>query len=185
MLADLLSSGTAKKSTSLNASPVTVTLFSGDGSINAGNSGVLAGGDLSVNAPNGGVTGLFVTTGNAVIHGSENVSVTVLAGGTANVSGQSVSGEVVGGGDVTVSGSEVTATAISTGGSASGGASSGGALAVLLRPLRHRPSKAPTRPWPTKPWRKTTTMMKRKNGLPTKAPPYAPRWPRHRDFTKS
>jgi hypothetical protein len=100
-----------------------LTLLSDHGDIHAGKSGVL-GQNVSASAPGGSVDGIFVASGNADIHASQNVNVTALAGGNASVGGGgTVSGTIVGGGNVSVAGSEVTAAAISTGGSVSGSTS--------------------------------------------------------------
>jgi hypothetical protein len=121
VLGELLSKGKSSGAGGGNhSSAAKVEIESFTGTINAEQNGVLAQ-NLDVNAPEGNVKGIFATAGNANIQAQQSVSVTLVAGGTANVSGQSVSGSVVGGGDVSVAGSDVTASVISTGGTATSG----------------------------------------------------------------
>jgi hypothetical protein len=117
-------------------SDVSVTL-NAKRDIVAGQSGVL-GANVKLKAGRD-IKGLIVANNDLDIKAQQNVNVTALAAGNANVSGGgTVSGSVVAQGNVTVAGDTVSAAVISTGGSTStSGDSSGakvGAFAAVAAP---------------------------------------------------
>jgi hypothetical protein len=74
---------------------------------------VIAAGAVTLNA-SGNITGNIFTLGNVNINAVNNVDVTALAGGTANVSGSSLSGTVIIGiGGITASGDTSGASLLS------------------------------------------------------------------------
>ena len=94
------------------------------GNINLGDSGVI-GGTVNLSA-NGNINGLIISQQNSSINAAQNVAVTVLSGGTANVSSTSgsVSGTIVGVNGATVSGGlGVSATVMSQNATVNGGPS--------------------------------------------------------------
>lgn len=124
VMSDLLTTGKFKNPVpNQGSTKAKVTLTSQHGSILADNSGVL-GQNLEASAPEGDIKGIFAAVADVNIHAQNSVSVTVVAGGTANVTGQSVAGSIAASGDVTVSGSQISASVISTGGTATSGGSS-------------------------------------------------------------
>jgi filamentous hemagglutinin family protein len=88
-----------------------LTLHSTGHDINANGSGVIAS-NVKLEA-SGSINGLIFARDNLDINAQNNVNVTALAVGNANVSGQSVQGTITGVGGVNVSGDSVSASLIS------------------------------------------------------------------------
>jgi filamentous hemagglutinin family protein len=93
------------------------------GNIDAGDSGIIA--INSRATASGKVTGLFISSGNSVIHG-ETLNVTDLAGGTASLSASgSITGTVIAGGGISIGSGTFSGVALSQ------NVSGGGATSAL------------------------------------------------------
>jgi filamentous hemagglutinin family protein len=99
--------------TALNLSDGTLVKISDNQNITATGSGVIGAGAVTLNA-SGNITGNIFTLGNVNIIAVNNVDVTALAGGTANVSGSSLSGTtIIGIGGINASGDTSGASLLS------------------------------------------------------------------------
>jgi len=105
-----------------SGTPGTADYFAGyPGNIDLGESGVIGG---TVNATaNGNLTASIIARQNVNATASQTVNVAIVAGGQADVSGQTVSGLAVGGQGVDMTGVDVTAVALGQNVSVNGGAS--------------------------------------------------------------
>ncbi|MFO1476780.1 MAG: filamentous hemagglutinin N-terminal domain-containing protein, partial [Verrucomicrobiota bacterium] len=144
ILTQLLLEGKVDSSLGGNhTSPAVVKINSDHGDVNASKTGVLAQ-NLEVKAEEGSINGVFASSGTADVTARDNVTITLVAGGTANVSGESVTGKVAAGGDANVSGSDVTASVISTGGTANsnGSSTTGNAFAGVAAPAAQQTAES-------------------------------------------
>lgn len=88
------------------------------GNIDASGSGIV-GGNIDLTAT-GDIKGVVFASGNANVNTPQNVNVTLLAGGSANVTGGTVSGTIIGIGSANVTGANVEATVLSNDANVSG-----------------------------------------------------------------
>jgi hypothetical protein len=105
----------------LSAGTAGVPASTSEGNIDLGQGGVI-GGTVNLSAQ-GSIKGLIVSRQNTTVKAVENVDVTVLSGGNANVSaGGTLSGTLIGVSGVNASGTSISATMLSSSVSANGGA---------------------------------------------------------------